>query len=1027
MPIVDLAPSPIGEPLDRTKAFAVTPGEIDIEKGSDAPERPTWAATFGAAFRQDNTIGAYFSSEDRNAPTHREDGFNPWDAIKGTKYEQNWNSFVDVHNSRAVEARKAQIDREKDDRRLLGAAPWWQSFPAQLVAGTLDWPTLLPGGAFVRGAKGGVSIARSALATGAAAGISTAAQEAALQSIETTRPGAESATNIGASVLLGGLLGAGGSALLNKVEWQDGVRALERELAGEAPPPREIPDGFAFPSPAGAAANLPADLAGNAIAGRAASVVAAATSRLNPLLRGLHSPSPVTREVLTNMVENSVYLKKNFEGVASEPAAETLMKEWNGGLARALTATDDAFAEHRKAGGQLTRLEFREAVGKAMRRGDEADDPRVANVAKEWRAKVFDPLKEAAINARLLPEDVSVDTAASYFSRMWNRNKLIAREGDFKNIVTAWIERQMPRWVDAFDQETIAGATKLDGDRLKEFEIERRVKREEMFGGSTREFATGIADDVFNTLTGKTVDNLRPEFVKIKARGPLKERTFNIPDELVEDFLEHDVDLVGRRYTRIMGADVELANKFGSPDMTSQIERIRTDYAKLRHEAGSEKDRLRINESEKSDIRDIEGLRDLMRGTGSRFSHPFERNFDAITRGFNHFNYLRSMGEVSLASLTETARPAMVHGLMPYIGTVGKLAANLNGVKLSVKEAQLAGNVAERVLGHRLATIAEILDPYSSRGPVEAFLENMTNIASKWNGIRLLTDMQKSIAAVMTQNRIIVNAGKFASIKDSERAYMAHLGINQGMAERIAKQFETHGEIVDGVKVANSEAWTDGGARRTYRAAINKDVDSIITTKGVADVPLFASTPAGRAVLQFKSFFLASHQRVMLRGLQEDQARFVGGVISMTAIGMLATWLKAISGNREEKLADFGSNPGWWVGEGLDKSGIFAVPMEIANIAEKSTGYNLIKSPLKVFDEGSRLSQRIQNRSMAGSIFGPSAGTIDDFSTVVGIPRRMIEGEDVTQAQKNAAERLMPFNSYFGMRQMLRYVVNTPN
>lgn len=144
----------------------------------------------------------------------------------------------------------------------------------------------------------------------------------------------------------------------------------------------------------------------------------------------------------------------------------------------------------------------------------------------------------------------------------------------------------------------------------------------------------------------------------------------------------------------------------------------------------------------------------------------------------------------------------------------------------------------------------------------------------------------------------------------------------------------------------------------------------------------------------------------------------------MSAIGMMVTYLKAISGNREEKLADFASNPGWWIAEGLDRSGVLSVPMEIANTFEKATGFNSIKTPIKMFDEGSRLSQKQQNRSGAGALLGPTVGFGDDLMTAGGIPKRMLSGEDITQGQKNAAERLLPFNSYLGMRQLLRHVVN---
>ena len=1027
MPIIDLQAQQLGDALDTPKGFAVTPGEEEVNKGSEAP---SWSSTLGAAFRQDNTVGSFFFMG--NPSQIRDDTFNPWDEIKGSKYEQHFSSFADVRNRHAFETIKAKIDQEEEDRKLLSSAPWYQSLLSQGAAGAIDLPTLIPGGAFVKGAKGGFSMARSALSVGGAAGVSSALQETALQNMQETRTAGESAINIGASVLLGGLLGAGGAKLLSPAEWASSVAKLEADVATGA---ADIERGFSgSPVSAGAAANLPASLEENAIAGRAASAVASSTAQMNPALRALTSPSAAYREEATKLFENALYLKKNSEGIASEPAVETLMKEWNAGLASAVRNTEGAFSDYVKAsgGGKLaemtpgrfglmTRSEFREEVGRAMRRGDTSDNPHVAKVAQEWRAKVFDPLKDAAIDAKLLPADVSVETAQSYFSRMWNRQRLVAQEGRFKGIVSEWVENQMPVWRIIFDKETAEQSAKLKDEKLAEYLRERRIEREARFD-DVKDAGRQVADEVFNSLTGRTSEGPRPEFITIKARGPLKERTFNIPDELVEDFLESDVDVVGRRYARVMGADVELARKFGSVDMKDQIAKIREDYKQLRERTTTEKERIALDKREKSDIGDLESMRDMLRGTDP--GSPADQNYARIVRSVNHLNYLRSMGEVAFASLAETVRPAMVHGLRSYMETIGQLATNLKGIKMSVAEAQLAGNVVERALGHRLATLSDIADPYASRGPVEAFLENMTNVGSRWNGIRLLTDMQKSISAVMSQNRVLQGVEGYSKIAPDEKRFLAYVGIDQGMAERIAKQFAEHGETVEKVRVANTEKWTDEVARRTYRATINKDVDSIITTKGVADTPLFANTPTGRAMLQFKSFALASHQRVLLRGLQEKQSRFVGGLLAMSMIGMFATWLKAISGNRMEKLQDIGKNPGWWISEGLDRSGVFSVPVELANTFEKATGLNPIKTPLRAFDEGSAQSQRMQNRSLMGSIAGPSAGLVDDASSVLGIPRKIMQDEEVTRGQKNAAERLVPFNSYFGIRQILRYAIN---
>ena len=1219
---------------DAPKGFAVTPGASDLE---DNGTKPAW--NWGAAFRRNNEMAALASSESMWTGNEPEPGFNPWEKIKGTSDEVNFRPLSEARNQKKFDAIKADITRENEDRKLLDSQPWWMGLLTEGSAGVLSPTSLIPGGSFVKGAKGGIAVVKAAASVGAANAIGAAAQEAALHEIEQTRTASESATAVGASLFLGGLLGAGGQALLSKADWQKGVKALETDL--EAPrtglTPEAVLEAANSNNPAlrsvGAAANTAADLADNTIAGRAAQATAAATAKLNPLLRALHSPSAAYREVATDLVENPLYLKKNFDGVASQPAVETLMKEYNGGLAKALQATNDAYPEFVKAGGTLGKDEFREAVGKAMRRGDTDADPVIAKVAQEYRAKVFEPLKKQAIDAGLLPKDVSVDTAQSYFTRMWNGRKISADEQGFKGMVQDWVAQKAPEWAEQFDKtaerrlnpvrqeidahemaklrrseelkqradvadtsemtegdirqalrivqggaekpkgvdtlsqfvlkagglvddagelahrgitnkarpglirkerktaqgaggwtlddmarhawengyfpehsqrpsidtfvealnddfhkiravlkhgdedayklnelvaqveadlaragvatdgkaprfstsEEMKGAVErvykaLDAeadrkvailkDKLKEREADIRVDRESRFVGDPKELGRSIADEVFDTLTGRT-GGVRPGFITIKARGPLKERTFNIEDlfqssngRAVEDYLEHDVEHVARRYTRVMGADVELARKFGSVDMVDQIGKIREDYKNLRSGITDEKQLAALAKREKDDISDLEAVRDMLRGTNP--GSPADTNYSRIVRAVNHFNYLRSMGEVAIASLTETVRPAMVHGLMPYMSTLGQTLTNLKGFKASVAEAQIAGTVTERVLGTRLATLSEIIDPYASRGPVEAFLENMTNIASRWNGIRLLTDMQKSIAAVMTQNRLLQGASSYAELAPKEKAYLAYLGIDQSMAERIGKQFAEHGETIDKVHVANQEKWTDEVAARTYRAAISKDVDSIITTKGVADTPLFANTPTGRAMLQFKSFALASHQRVLLRGLQEDRARFVGGLIAMTTIGMMATWLKAISGNRTEKLQDIGKNPGWWISEGLDKAGIFAIPMELSNTFEKATGLNPIKSPIKAFDEGSAISQKNQNRSLLGSVVGPTGGLIDDATQVMGLPKKMIDGEEVSAGQKNAAERLMPFNSYVGIRQMLRYVVNPP-
>jgi hypothetical protein len=125
---------------------------------------------------------------------------------------------------------------------------------------------------------------------------------------------------------------------------------------------------------------------------------------------------------------------------------------------------------------------------------------------------------------------------------------------------------------------------------------------------------------------------------------------------------------------------------------------------------------------------------------------------------------------------------------------------------------------------------------------------------------------------------------------------MAFLGIDPEMNAAIQAQFKAHGDVLDGVHVANTEHWTDENAVRAFRAAVGKDVDSTIVTPSVGDLPLLAHTPLGRLLLQFRSYTLSSHQKVVIRGLQEGKAKFVSGMVGMTALGMLSATLKAWRG-----------------------------------------------------------------------------------------------------------------------------------
>jgi hypothetical protein len=529
------------------------------------------------------------------------------------------------------------------------------------------------------------------------------------------------------------------------------------------------------------------------------------------------------------------------------------------------------------------------------------------------------------------------------------------------------------------------------------------------------DYAKAIADQAFDHYTGRgATSGMVNDFAQVPiATGPLKDRTLPVPDTVMEPWLENDIRQIVPYYLRTMWSQIEVTRKFGRADMQDQLEKLQLDYRDLREAVGNAKtaeeatalvgrdpnrrDALAawlrgegeatatkarilkfLTEDEKGAKDDIEAVRDLILGRYKVTENTGQ--WADIARGLSVFNYTRASGGFGIVNLGDLYRTAAVHGLSRFMNDgVAPLLTNLEGVRASVKEAQLAGQVLESVLHQRMATMAELGDPYASGSSLQRLMQNASKMASKWSGLSLLTDVVKSMASVVTQNRMIE-----AALKGTDKPYMRFLGIDGFMADRIAAEVRTHGRQIKGVWEAGTQNWTDADAVRAYRAALSKDVNSIAVERSVGDVPLFVNTPTGKLIMQFRTFNLAANQRVLLRGMQEDQARFVGTMIAMTSIGMMVGALRSWRGGEErwEKWKRSAQNPGFLIGEGLDNSGLFTVAFEAANTVEKLTqpsgfSFNPIKTPMmKAFPGKSQQgeSSRFASRDPLTSILGPSAG-----------------------------------------------------
>lgn len=1186
-------------PLIREDPNQTISGQVlRAEQSLDGPTPAFWGETLPAAFRLDNTVlNAYkmlTNQERRDGETPVDEwdlNYDPFEDIRGTRYERYSDSFVDARNSADAATLKAQIDQEFEDRATLEQSGGWGVL-AGLTSGLADPLILLPGAGLAKSAKGGYSLLRSAGVVGGSAALMAGSAELILQSAQETRTKEESIINIAAAAFLGGLFGAGAGALSNRA-FTNLAKKVENDF--QVPGLGVVDDLPAFEREVldlGAAATQRTTISQETLKGTAG--VAALTRGLNPVLRMAQSPSHETRIASQALIENPLYFNKNAQGIASPQAVETLMKEYQAGLGKATEGHQQIYKNVRKAikaGDSLPmdRRAFNDAVARSMRRGDTSDNPLVQQSAEMWRTEVFDPLKDQAIKAGLLPEDVSVETADSYFSRLWNRNKIVAREPEFREIVSEWagevavqnlarveavhnrvvnglkdaqdvikmaeqraesslktkegfpeflprditeanvrdviaevktatppepegltaflhrsggltdeggelegmglnaftrpgfairngadfdvaaknafdegffphlsepptrqqffdeltddfsgtrrvvrlddeealsavVERQEllrlledidvnPKNIKAAARRARASAAKKAQKRLDDVaarisraEADHNVRLDTEFnlGDEMADYIDDIVQSITEKLKGNNFAGSLPHDFVVSERGPLANRTFSIQDELVEEFLENDVERVAARYTRTMGADIEMKTKFGDVTLDRVKTRVSESYDTLREAAATEADRTKLQKSRKSDLHDIDVMRDLLRGTYQNLDP--DSGWAQTLQLSRLVQYMSKMGGVTLSSLPDTARMVMVHGMSRFVGDLMvPLVKRSKGISMARDEARIAGQVYETVLNGRMATLAELSDPYASGTATTRMMTNMANGFSKVNGLSYWNNFMKQGASTLTMSRVLKNSAS-KTISPREAEYMNFLGVDEMMRARIAVMFREFGETVDGVRVAHSQQWEDLPAARAFRAAVNKDVDSTIVTKGVGDIPIFANTELGKTVLQFKSFALAAHQRVLLRGLQEHDAAVASGMLASIGMGMLVYQLKALDSGRE--LSD---DPRQWLVEGVDRSGLFTVMMEVSGILDQVGGPGLGRL------SGGGSPSRFKSRNITGTLIGPSSGSVQDLATVI---RSLTTGE-VAESDIRAFRRLLPYQNLLIFRQLL--------
>lgn len=566
-------------------------------------------------------------------------------------------------------------------------------------------------------------------------------------------------------------------------------------------------------------------------------------------------------------------------------------------------------------------------------------------------------------------------------------------------------------------------------DRAVDRFAKRLLKSER---GLTRAEHEARADEILDRIIGSPDGRLpydvasggakmgAPDPNAAPPRGALQERDFAIPSNLVQPFLENDVEHVLNVYTRTVLPDLALHERFGDVEMKAEFRKLNEEYA-AKIAAAPEKSKALEKEKQKA-IRDLAAIRDRVRGTYGWNPDVTARRMGELATVAKSYNVVTDLGSAPLNSMGDLAGIVYQYG----IGTVLKDAwlpffKSLSGTGFAgealrqAKAMQIAVETETNLRSHALSDVLENHRPGTKFGRGMQWMADKSQIA---NMQAWWTDRAKAMASAVAATETLRSAKRVATgaatAKDIER--LAQMNIDQAMARRIHAEIEAGGgNVVDGIMLPNTGQWQDASVRQAFEAAIAGVVDRAVVTPGL-EKPLIFSNPILALLGQFKSFTAASHERILIPALQRRDAQTLQGLVASAALGMVSYKLYSVVAGRETS-----SDPSQWIKEGISRGGALGWLDEANNsvLAKLTSGeldmYRLVgaEKPLTRFEQ----------RSAVSALLGPTVGKLD---SIMGVSGAAFRGE-WSQGDTARLRRLAPYQNLWWLRNTFNAVEDGAN
>lgn len=497
-----------------------------------------------------------------------------------------------------------------------------------------------------------------------------------------------------------------------------------------------------------------------------------------------------------------------------------------------------------------------------------------------------------------------------YFTHLWRPELILGNESRLEDIFYNWFSSTLK----TFDPAAIRARAKLAVENIMEH------------------------GEAFDTNTPPPIGAGRAYFAK--------KRLIEIPTELIQEFIESDLNAVAKYYAHRMGIGAEYMKAFGSADAEISIAEASLQAIRSRPDNQSLKEIMKFVTNNEDRIRLV---RDYNMGRLHQ-SSQIGKEEAKILRGWFVFS---SMGKVAFASMPETARSMMVLGFKENFEVAFKAFGDIARAGRALKEirdettyyAEMAqGDMYRRIVDSGIESFGGLTGKYN------AVLKRIERPIS-WaqtpyylaNALTMITYFQKShvglVASAVVSKRILKVGAGTANANDLR--FLASYGISRDEALLMANEpIEKDG----GVIFANTRQWTNKELGKKFYRTVDAIIGRTITSAGPSDKPAIAMGVIGKGLnrkeisalslpFQLKTWVLAANNKVLFSALQGRDANVKSGMLMMVGIAYYVQSLKMPDAvwdkmSIEEKIAN-----------AVDASGILAMISDLNFAAEQASTF----------------------------------------------------------------------------------------